>query len=152
MRSNDRVRSLCKTPFVCHLNFNTGTQHPLITQPALVLCTCWSLCQLCSVTKASWWSEPLHEREKYLGWSCESHFVYAHVWSNCSSCCWPESWQNIDDSRWKAGLSKQYERKQALAEMTAEPSKTTGSVGESGPNPTSLQAQSGENIKKATDR
>lgn len=53
MRSNDRVRSLCKTPFVCHLDFNTGTQHPLITQPALLLCTCWSLCHLCSLTKAS---------------------------------------------------------------------------------------------------
>ena len=38
--------------------------------------------------------------------------------------------------------------------MTAEPSKTTGGVGESGPNPTSLPAENGENIKKekATDR
>lgn len=67
MRSNDRVRGLCKTPFVCHLNFNTGTQHPLITQPALMLCTCWSLCQLCSVTKASSrqmliWAVPLERK------------------------------------------------------------------------------------------
>lgn len=53
MGSNDRARSLCKTPFVCHLDFNTGTQHPLITQPPLMLSTCWSLCHLCSVTKAS---------------------------------------------------------------------------------------------------
>lgn len=89
---------------------------------------------------------------KYLGRSCEGHFVYAHVRSNRSSCRWPKSWQNIDDSRWKPGLSKQYERKQALAEMTAEPSKTTGSVGESGPNPTSLPAESGEHQKEEGNR
>lgn len=87
-------------------------------------------------------------RGKYLGGSCEGHFVYAHVRSDCGSRRWPESWQNIDDSWWKPGLSKQYERKQALAEMTTEPSKTTGGVGESEPNPTSLPAENGENIKK----
>lgn len=44
MRSNYRVYSLCKTPFVCQLDFNAGTQRPLIAQLALMFCTCWSLC------------------------------------------------------------------------------------------------------------
>lgn len=53
MRHNDRARSLCKSPFVCHLDFNTSTQCPVITRPALMFRTCWSLCHLCSLTKAS---------------------------------------------------------------------------------------------------
>lgn len=53
MRSNYRVHSLCKTQFVCQLDFNTGTQRPIITQLALMLCTCWSQCHLCSLTKAT---------------------------------------------------------------------------------------------------
>lgn len=53
-------------------------------------------------------------KPKYLGGSCERHFVYAHVRRYRRSRRWPESWHNIDDSRRKAGLSKQYERKQAL--------------------------------------
>lgn len=39
---------------VCHLDFNTETQHPPITQPALMLCTCWSLCHR--------WPAPLYYR------------------------------------------------------------------------------------------
>lgn len=143
---------------VLQLDFNAETQLPFITQPALTLCTCWSLCHL--LTKASRKAAADLRciiRKKYLGRSCERHFVYAHVRRYRGSCRWPESWQNIDDSRWKAGLSKQYERKQALVEMTTEPSKTTGGAGESGPNPTSWHAESGGNIKKkekekATDR
>lgn len=94
-------------------------------------------CSLCSahvghcVTCSPWQKQAAAAdlTNTYLGWSRESHFVYAHVRSNRSSCCWSISWQNIDDSRWKPGLSKQYDRKQALAEMTAEPSKTAGGVG-----------------------
>lgn len=54
------------------------------------------------------------EKPKYLGGSCERHFVYAHVPRYCRSRRWPEPWHNIDDSWRKAGLSKQCERKQAL--------------------------------------
>lgn len=58
-------------------------------------------------------------RDKYLGRSCERHFVYAHVRSDRCSRRWPVSWQNIDDSRWKPGLSKQCERKRALLRSQA---------------------------------
>lgn len=56
----------------------------------------------------------------HLSWSCESNFVYAHVKGYSSPCSWPISWQNVDNSRWKPSLSKQYQRKQGL-EKSAKP-------------------------------
>lgn len=87
-------------------------------------------------------------RDEYLGRSRECHLVYAHVHSDRSPRRWTVSRQNIDDSRWKPGLSKQYKRKQSLAEITTEPSKTAGGVGESGPNPAALPGQNRGNKKK----
>lgn len=87
-------------------------------------------------------------RDEYLGRSRECHFVYAHVQSDRGPRRWTVSRQNIDDSRRKPGLSKQYKRKQSLAEITTEPSKTAGGVGGSGPNPSTLPAENRGNNKK----
>lgn len=80
---------------------HTHTQHHDSASVSLGIC-----CQKRAVCGRCW-SHPHHVSEKYLGWSSEGHFVYAHVRSNRCSRRWPESWQNIDDSRWKPGLSKQ---------------------------------------------
>lgn len=121
-------------------------QQPLITQPALMPCTCRSLCHMLTTATAAD-IKPFF-RHKYLGRSRECHFVYAHVRSDRSPRRWTVSRQNIDDSGWKPSLSKQYRRKQSLAEITTEPSKTASGVGESGPNPRSLPAENRGNIKK----
>lgn len=101
-------------------------QQPLITQPALMPCTCRSLCHMLTTATAAD-IKPFF-RHKYLGRSRECHFVYAHVRSDRSPRRWTVSRQNIDDSRWKPSLSKQYRRKQSLAEITTEPSKTAGGI------------------------
>lgn len=110
-----------------------------------MLYTCWSLCHLRITATAADINPGLGTQ--YLCRSCECHFVYAHVRSNGSSHRWTVSRQNIDDSWWKPSLSKQYKRKQSLAEITTEPSKTADGVGESGPKPTSLPAENRVNIK-----
>lgn len=119
-------------------------RQPHITLSALMPCT--SLCHMQTTATAA--DINLFFREKYLGRSRECHFVYAHVRSNRSPRRWTVSRQNIDDSRWKPSLSKQYRRKQSLAEITTEPSKTASGVRESGPNPRSLPAENRGNIKK----
>lgn len=87
-------------------------------------------------------------KPKYLGGSCERHFVYAHVRRYRRSRRWPESWHNIDDTRRKAGLSKQYERKQALVGDDRRAKQNHGRCGESGPNPTSWHAERAEEHQK----
>lgn len=119
-------------------------RQPHITLSALMPCT--SLCHMQTTATAA--DINLFFRDKYLGRSRECHFVYAHVRSNRSPRRWTVSRQNIDDSRWKPSLSKQYRRKQSLAEITTEPSKTASGVRESGPNPRSLPAENRGNIKK----
>lgn len=124
------------------LRLHYRKQQPLITQPALMSCTCRSLCNMLTTATAA------DREDKYLGGSRECHFVDAHVRGDGSPRRWTVSWQNIDDSRWKPSLSKQHRRKQSLAEITTEPSKTAKAVwGESGPNPRSLSAEDRGNIK-----
>lgn len=133
----------------CPLDFITGNNSPLLLSP--ILCHARrSLCHVLSTATAAGINP--YFRVKYLGRSCECYFVNAHVQSDCSPRCWTVSRQNIDDSRWKPSLSKQYRRKQSLVEITTEPSKTASGVGESGPNPRSLPAENRGNIKKKVSK
>lgn len=116
------------------LRLHYRKQQPLITQPALMSCTCRLLCNMLTTATAA------DRKDKYLGGSRECHFVYAHVRGDGSPRRWTVSWQNIDDSRWKPSLSKQHRRKQSLAEITTEPSKTAKRCGEN-PDPTQDPSQ-----------
>lgn len=53
----------------------------------------------------------------YLSRPCERNLVYANVRCYCCPSRWPISWQNIDDSWWKASLTKQNWRKAGLWEL-----------------------------------
>lgn len=96
----------------------------------------------------SCWPALHYIRPKYLGGSCERHFVYAHVRRYHRSRRWPESWHNIDDSRRKAGLSKQYERKQALAGDGRRAKQNHGRCGGIRTQPNLLTCGERRNIKK----
>lgn len=90
-------------------------------------------------------------KPKYLSGSCERHFVYAHVRRYCRSRRWPKPWHNIDDSRRKAGLSKQYERKQALVDGGAKQNHRQCGGIRTQPKPSDMQGEQ-RNIKKKTKK